>query len=1739
MSNQTKMDLSIAERRAYEFLLRSEEAKRWIEEMIQERFGQGSTIAYFGEMLRDGVALAKLAKIFAPSQVKKINKPNQNTIKLEFSLVDNITQFLNACKSTGFREIYLFEVTDLWELKNVYKVVHCLHSLSLYLFQHGLAIKMERLKSLNVSREDLERTKKMLDDLENSGIKFDQSLIEGDDDGTFSEDLSSDLRSDNIRAYVTGLSDPEMCQVSGDSLTRAVCGVENKFTIHAFDSDGKPLKYCTDTFVVELKSSSTTIHAQVLNNGDGTFTVKYTPQVADEYVMTISLYDEELGDVAGLLTNKNSSDGVWNVKVTANPISDPTKSVLKPSSQHASNNQRSYRAGQAIEDLILESRDLYGNRGAGGEPFSAKLISQTPENVVEAKVVDTRDGYYQLLFKVEKAGNYTLEISRPGPNAGETIVLTQIRDSTKITVHDSGKSDPDNCVFIGLTTNLHHLVDENAVETDRIVSQKSNTVKLERKAGDVIRFLIQARDEFGNVREVDSEIPLPPLISEQFHVIACLEGARESPAESADNLLMTPRTAKVAKQIETFKTETESEAYDSTIVKLPTIDSDSELTALLGLAQLQSGDAQQLESKLHSTLLKFVSHTGHHGLYLVETKLIKSGEYSLQCRVAQGSETSTSTAAESSEEAPKPKQTLLTVGGAHTVIVRDAGVTDASQCVVIQSFAKAENASKTIIVPNLNKMDMKTEESSENPDAFTDTFKKFHAGREMHLIVEARDRYGNAREIAENDEFLVKLTPKTESVSSPISPRGDAKVCHAASTKFVQGKGLFEVVYTVTTAQNYIMEVVYVDKSKVTTSDDQNLAERYTFAQPVKAFPQEVVVTDAAKTDAQNVLFSGTGVTNGVQGKEAFFVMRMRDSFKNLRRQGGDQVEVTVINDARKIETPATEIVDNQDGTYTVRYVAKASGKNRFQIRINGELVQGNDILDAGLFISPPNIEDASNVETILDHDLLSALLNAFRVEQKTDNLVEQIQALRQELVRQLRENTRVGSGVREKERKISLLAENKYHAEELMNQKGGIIGYFQRRRTMQLNNGLDGLSTSAADAMIKENINLYGNLFYLLQTNPKYLAKCIFLVPPSELDQFLNTVTLTLYGYAFNPREEYLILNLFNEALLLEVQNSNLDSFLSGNPILIKLLINYCHERISGKTFLQKVLYDKILDPIIEEKDLNLDLNPITLLREMVSQSEVETGIKSTIDFKEMTYEKAMETNETVRNVINMRKQKMIQICEQILTSIYDNIAELPYGLRFVCRQLRALLLKKHPNTDEKKINQVISYILFFRYLNPPLCAPDGFNLTKKKISAVMRNNLGHISKVLMRITTFREFEPHVDHHMVMMNEWVHNNTGPFVEKFLIPSLQIVEPEEFLGVNQYAELTQKKSPSITITINEIALTHNLLVKFAKRIISQEQNTPDPLSDLLTKFKDKIPEQVDTGKNEEITLLLVPPSNDEKSADDNDDSWLDVTPEQLYELTKENLRTLLKYITPQQLGESVDDTIQKSAIYAEELAKNKETEATASIVKKKIDDISRALPKLEEYQIISKENNYRKLLIDITKEIQNREELQKKQQKEIERLKESLNSLKSYYTFLTEKDASLDEYVQQTLRNYFKKQEKKQESSKNAKSKTYKFSYKKLTEKYKVIQEIQDGGSVNSLQKKAVKFTISMNESEPGVFLVTPTLAGVTITTLKLKLDELLDKREKGVSTIKIEGVVLDVNMTIHLLNKKFLSKMK
>jgi hypothetical protein len=86
-----------------------------------------------------------------------------------------------------------------------------------------------------------------------------------------------------------------------------------------------------------------------------------------------------------------------------------------------------------------------------------------------------------------------------------------------------------------------------------------------------------------------------------------------------------------------------------------------------------------------------------------------------------------------------------------------------------------------------------------------------------------------------------------------------------------------------------------------------------------------------------------------------------------------------------------------------------------------------------------------------------------------------------------------------------------------------------------------------------------YQNLFYLLQTEPHYLGKLVTLVQPDKMEQFLDTVILTLFGDAFSPREEYLILSLFTLAIAQETRaNSNVAELISMESVVPKMIITY-----------------------------------------------------------------------------------------------------------------------------------------------------------------------------------------------------------------------------------------------------------------------------------------------------------------------------------------------------------------------------------------------------------------------------------------------------------------------------------------------------------------------------------------------------------------------------------------------------
>lgn len=116
-------------------------------------------------------------------------------------------------------------------------------------------------------------------------------------------------------------------------------------------------------------------------------------------------------------------------------------------------------------------------------------------------------------------------------------------------------------------------------------------------------------------------------------------------------------------------------------------------------------------------------------------------------------------------------------------------------------------------------------------------------------------------------------------------------------------------------------------------------------------------------------------------------------------------------------------------------------------------------------------------------------------------------------------------------------------------------------------------------------------NLFYLLQTEPKYLANLVYLMNQENMSSFLDTVIVTLYGDAFSPREEYLILRLFQLAIQREMSaTKDVAGFLQADSVVPKMVMSY-NTRKQGTEFLRTLVSPII--KLVNNNDINLEIKP------------------------------------------------------------------------------------------------------------------------------------------------------------------------------------------------------------------------------------------------------------------------------------------------------------------------------------------------------------------------------------------------------------------------------------------------------------------------------------------------------------------------------------------------------------------
>ncbi|KAK8009086.1 hypothetical protein PG991_011637 [Apiospora marii] len=145
---------------AYEYLCHIGEAKEWIEDIIHQQI---PPIVELEEALRDGVTLAEVVEALNPERRFRIFRHQ----RLQARHWDNVATFFRYLDEVQLPDLFRFELIDLYEKKNIPKVIYCIHALSWLLFRKGIVdFRIGNLVGqLEFEHHELEAMQKGLDKL--------------------------------------------------------------------------------------------------------------------------------------------------------------------------------------------------------------------------------------------------------------------------------------------------------------------------------------------------------------------------------------------------------------------------------------------------------------------------------------------------------------------------------------------------------------------------------------------------------------------------------------------------------------------------------------------------------------------------------------------------------------------------------------------------------------------------------------------------------------------------------------------------------------------------------------------------------------------------------------------------------------------------------------------------------------------------------------------------------------------------------------------------------------------------------------------------------------------------------------------------------------------------------------------------------------------------------------------------------------------------------------------------------------------------------------------------------------------------------------------------------------------------------------------------------------------------------------------------------------------------------------
>ncbi|ORX84099.1 hypothetical protein BCR32DRAFT_218164 [Anaeromyces robustus] len=503
-----------------------------------------------------------------------------------------------------------------------------------------------------------------------------------------------------------------------------------------------------------------------------------------------------------------------------------------------------------------------------------------------------------------------------------------------------------------------------------------------------------------------------------------------------------------------------------------------------------------------------------------------------------------------------------------------------------------------------------------------------------------------------------------------------------------------------------------------------------------------------------------------------------------------------------------------------------------------------------------------------------------------------EMEFLREIAIRKIRENLELEREVNTLDVKIELLVKNQISLQEIVHSSK------KKKKNAQNTETVESIfSNKTPDKESRRKYKLYQNLFYLVQTNQKYLAKLMIRlnsIGSSQIKTIENTV-MSLYGYAQNNREEYLLLNLIKRTIEYEVEDINdINDFWRVNPIFIKLVLHYCRGA-KERQYIRDLL-QPLVKSVISCEGLELESDPIAIYKTLIRDEEYKTGQPSKRKY-DVTAKEALTDEETKKMYI-IHLQKLKEITTKFLDAIIASLPNMPYSIRCIAMELSSHFMEKWPN-NQNDVTKILGNLIYYRYINPAICAPEAFDVIESVIDQTQRKNLAEISKLLHNISVNKPFADD-NPWLQPLNEYI-SIAGNKFASFFTKVACVETAEAHFQIDEFDDLTKTSNPVIFISPKEIIEVHSCILEHIEDI---EINENDPLRIILKDLGDPVTTET---SEKEITLTLV-----NRFADVNDDGTNEK--KHLLRKTKNMVIDILRI----QNGKNILDILQKPSTDVEE-----------------------------------------------------------------------------------------------------------------------------------------------------------------------------------------------------------------------------